>query len=595
MKLGLIIATFIMILSLKVDAYTLNHSSDDGFIKWKTLSTNIVVNPANSRIAESDAQAIINSALTSWNEKSDFNIQKTTTNSAPSDSRNDLYFNSENPFYAGVGVVGVTSIAYNNITGEIKEADIIINDDVFNISTDSNSSYYLGNVVSHELGHFLGLGHSTVLGSTMFYRLFKGQGTLHTDDHSGARALYGPNLNVIEGKIVGEDLVPVFGANVHAVSSTTGKVVAADISNSDGTYSIKGLENDHYYIYTAPLDGLNVLPEYYEDVKKNFCTSGSSYRGSFFQACRTSSEGIPQTIDLSSGRSIFDTENISIRCNLDVPVDYFSNKTDYDFINFTQYLKNSYKIGSPFVGYFTRNDVDTNVSDVINIDFSTLGIDDITADLSDDLYLEVKVTNQDFFSAYRSVFNLTRADGSQSNFPSDGIYTSFEYDSDNNYEIDAVMRMPVDMTSALTKSFTLTITPYDIDFVEIGSAGAKENTFPGIEKSSESMFFYLFQAHLVKKNTDGSYTKVDPVVFDVSDNSLCLDASQTYSMSSSSDIGSGQIIDSSSSGSRDVEVAGCASVAFINNDSNGSGPKSMLIVFSMMMLITLFRFKALNQ
>ena len=49
---------------------------------------------------------------------------------------------------------------------------------------------YLGDVLSHEMGHFLGLGHSEVFGSTMIFSVFKGQHTIHNDDIAGLDHLY---------------------------------------------------------------------------------------------------------------------------------------------------------------------------------------------------------------------------------------------------------------------------------------------------------------------------------------------------------------------------------------------------------------------
>lgn len=46
-------------------------------------------------------------------------------------------------------------------------------------------------VAVHEIGHALGLEHSTVKGSVMWPTAKKGRPTLHQDDINGIRSLYG--------------------------------------------------------------------------------------------------------------------------------------------------------------------------------------------------------------------------------------------------------------------------------------------------------------------------------------------------------------------------------------------------------------------
>ena len=58
----------------------------------------------------------------------------------------------------------------------------------------TNISHYRVNLLSvaiHEIGHILGLAHSTLEGSVMWPLLQNGLQTLHQDDINGIQTLYG--------------------------------------------------------------------------------------------------------------------------------------------------------------------------------------------------------------------------------------------------------------------------------------------------------------------------------------------------------------------------------------------------------------------
>lgn len=576
-------------------AYTLNHQSSENIVKWFSTNTNVFINPANSRMDDANATSIIKNSLTNWNASSDFKISSVVNYEGQSNGRNDIYFNSENPFYTGSAVVGVTSLSFNNATGEIVEADIIINDENYNISENANDNYYLGDVITHEIGHFLGLAHSPVHGATMYYKLINGQDGLHSDDISGVRDLYGPQKNVIHGKVMGGNSVEVFGALVQAISTKTGKVVAAGISEQDGRFSIKGLEDDDYHLYTSPLEGLNVLPEHYETRKKNFCAGNSNYRGSYFQSCRGSDEGFPQLIKALNSTSDIDVGVISIRCNLDVPPDYISDKTNFQFDGFIQDVFGQTKIGRTFTGFFTKNEVLASLSDEISIDFSDLDIADLGVSLSDDLYIEVKASNQQMYSLFRNVMQIVRGDGLTMSYPASGLFYDLPTDNEGNTNIDTLIRLPVDMSVANRKAFTVTLTPYRIETIGLVVADAKEKTFPGYDLNTENLYFYSLQAYLVKKLSNGSYVKVNPPYIELDSNLSCLDASSTYKIASNS-----EQIDATSTGVKakeksDFGLAACGSIAFMNNDDDGSGPRTMLFALSLLVMMTYMRFKRLNS
>lgn len=88
-----------------------------------------------------------------------------------------------------------------------------------------SSGIDLQGVACHELGHALGLGHSTTSGATM-YPSISGTGqpqrSIETDDKNGVKAVYGtmssgmPRIDSITGALVAGGTITINGANFHA-------------------------------------------------------------------------------------------------------------------------------------------------------------------------------------------------------------------------------------------------------------------------------------------------------------------------------------------------------------------------------------------
>ena len=99
--------------------------------------------------------------------------------------------------YAGVeNNLAKTTVTYDTGTGEIFDADIELNF-AFNELTvgDDAVVYDLGSLVTHEIGHFIGLDHTPDPLATMFAGYAEGetiQRTLEDDDIAGVCAIYPP-------------------------------------------------------------------------------------------------------------------------------------------------------------------------------------------------------------------------------------------------------------------------------------------------------------------------------------------------------------------------------------------------------------------
>ncbi len=91
-------------------------------------------------------------------------------------------------FSASNGVLGLT--VANNISGRtIKGALIMINDTVTNGFVNKTNSEQTS-IIAHEIGHAIGLGHSSIQDSLMYYQSYQTRTALGWDDIDGASMLY---------------------------------------------------------------------------------------------------------------------------------------------------------------------------------------------------------------------------------------------------------------------------------------------------------------------------------------------------------------------------------------------------------------------
>jgi hypothetical protein len=99
--------------------------------------------------------------------------------------------------YSDVGnTLALTTITFNEATGEIYDADMEINTTGKNISVSDTvpaHAFDLKSIVTHEAGHFLGLAHAQASTSTMYATYPPGKATIREltdDDKSGVCAIY---------------------------------------------------------------------------------------------------------------------------------------------------------------------------------------------------------------------------------------------------------------------------------------------------------------------------------------------------------------------------------------------------------------------
>ncbi|MBX3189793.1 MAG: matrixin family metalloprotease [Labilithrix sp.] len=117
---------------------------------------------------------------------------------------NVVLFQDDDWKYRGIdGTLAKTSVTYNDQTGEIYDADIEVNtaNNTVTITDDPRKVQYdLQAILTHEVGHFIGIAHSSDPSAVMFASYSPGsvaQRTLTPDDVKAVCAIYPPGSGVV--------------------------------------------------------------------------------------------------------------------------------------------------------------------------------------------------------------------------------------------------------------------------------------------------------------------------------------------------------------------------------------------------------------
>jgi hypothetical protein len=180
-------------------------------------------------------------------------------------------------------VLGATSFVVDVTTGEIVESDVFFNS-IFTWSTAAAGEagrFDLQSVATHEIGHFVGLGHSALgeteirpdggrrvlAGGAVMFPISLGRGitsdrTLQPDDIAGVSDLYPDGgFNDDTGAVTGRVLRSgraVTGAHVVAFNPRTGALVGGFSLGEGGAFQIAGLAPGAHVIRVEPLDDADV-------------------------------------------------------------------------------------------------------------------------------------------------------------------------------------------------------------------------------------------------------------------------------------------------------------------------------------------------
>ena len=259
----------------------LTPSKEVAQLKWAGFPIQWRVNPtqgANVAGARSQAE-VFRAAFTAWQAVPTATVNFTEGAVTPPSVRravdgvNLISTNVSVAEYAD-SAVGRTFTVYFDATGvdelgrkidfpgQVVEADVLFNPSSL-FSTDvipAAGRFDLQSVATHEIGHLLGLGHTSITSSVMFPNVATGTSyarTLSVDEIAGVSTIYPSAAFAGKGSLSGTVRTTansvVYGAIVTAVNAN-GQPVASAFTNPQGQYTIQGLDAGTYTIYAEPMD-----------------------------------------------------------------------------------------------------------------------------------------------------------------------------------------------------------------------------------------------------------------------------------------------------------------------------------------------------
>lgn len=357
---------FLFLISMYSYGYMHTKSSRGENIKWKKRNSQILLylNNNSSNFTAAEVNAIVNSSIYQWNQTTNQSI--VTTTSSVSNTDGSIQFTND-PRYFSNGVIAVTKTLFQESSGVIYDASIYVNESFSqqslltnDKSLSSNGFAYLGDVMTHELGHLLGLSHSEVYNSSMVFSIFKNQHEIESDDIKGIQDLYGAansNKKII-GKVIGGDRIGVFGVHVQLISLKDNNIIAGVFTDTKGRFEFSGLsEGDQYILYMDKIKSVKNLDSSLDKSTSRYC-SNASFKPSFLSSCDSSKKGESSILRFKN-KSILDVGEFTIRCSSQVKSRYLlskSNSENYDF--------DMSKGRFTHTGYFSSDEINSVVGSV---------------------------------------------------------------------------------------------------------------------------------------------------------------------------------------------------------------------------------------
>jgi Matrixin len=279
---SVLVFTLLLSLAVSATAYVPQYSEEKNSLKLRWKSNLIKIALSNSLLKstpnlnpDSDIYGAIKRSLESWEKVADLKFEIIWTDKqsvSPNGNFGDgisLITIAQTPenllmFSKDSDDVSARTRVFFNKKGFITEADIVLNPYQQFATDGSIGTFDFESILTHEIGHLLGLEHSSVFSATMHENNGKNgvfnlssfvSRTLAETDISSIRAIYGANTEVenccgtIAGKLTSSNSKSSKIYSVWAEDTQTGKVVAEVLSSSDGAFRIEGLTAGNYQIF----------------------------------------------------------------------------------------------------------------------------------------------------------------------------------------------------------------------------------------------------------------------------------------------------------------------------------------------------------
>lgn len=283
LPLKIFAALFLLIVfSLSAMAYAPQYSEEKPSLalRWKignipiSISSSLLKSNPNIRFG-SDVSGAVKRSLETWQNVADIKFEELATEKqtiSPTGNFGDgtsLITVAQTPenlllFSKDAETVAARTRVFFNKKGFITEADIVLNP-YQQFSTDGSlGTFDLQSVLTHEIGHLLGLEHSSLMASTMhessgkngIYNLpsFNSR-TLAETDIAAIRAVYGVGseeqncCGIVNVKLSSNAGKSLKNFSIWAENFETGKISGEAKLNGEGFFVFEGIKAGKYRIY----------------------------------------------------------------------------------------------------------------------------------------------------------------------------------------------------------------------------------------------------------------------------------------------------------------------------------------------------------